>query len=273
MLWRPLFRSLKSALTPVRAGRGRLAPPRPLRGRPRLEVEALEDRALLSATVTIAAMGDSLTAPYAGHPWGAAGDQSWAQQLAAQGYEQLRIDNVAVAGATSATLLAQGQDTAVAALAAEGAVHYAVLIVGANDVEAHLGDFLQGNPAPFVQGVVANVETALSTVAAAGDVRLAVGTVPDVTLTPSFQQLVPLGSPLQQEIAGAIAAANVQIEDFAAAEGVPVIDLAGLGRLAEAPLVVGGVPVPDFYAPDGFHPATVPQGLLGNAVLEAFALA
>ncbi len=107
--------------------------------------------------------------------------------------------------------------------------------------------------------------------AAAGDVRLAVGTVPDVTLTPSFQQLVPFGSPLQQEIAGAIAAANVQIEVFAAAEGMPVIDLAGLGRLAEAPLVVGGVPVPDFYAPDGFHPATVPQGLLGNAVLEAFA--
>jgi hypothetical protein len=148
-----------------------------------------------------------------------------------------------------------------------------VLIVGANDVSEHLGDFLQGDPTPFVHDVVANVEAALSTVAAAGDVRLAVGTVPDVTLTPSFQQLVPPGSPLQQEIAGAVAAANVQIEDFAAAEGMPVIDLAGLGRLAEAPLAVGGVPVPDFYAPDGFHPATVPQGLLGNAILEAFAAA
>ena len=54
---------------------------------------------------------------------------------------------------------------------------------------------------------------------------------------------------------------------------MPVIDLAGLGRLAEAPLAVGGVPVPDFYAPDGFHPATVPQGLPGNAVLGAFAAA
>jgi hypothetical protein len=218
-------------------------------------------------------MGDSLTAPYTGNPWGAAGDQSWAQQLTAQGYKHLSIDNVAVAGTTSASLLAQGQDTAVAALAAEGAVHYAVLIVGGNDVEAHLGDFLQGNPALFVQGVVANVETALATVAAAGDVRLAVGTVPDVTLTPSFQQLIPPGSPLQQEIAGAIAAANVQIEGFAAAEGMPVIDLAGLGRLADAPLAVGGAQVPDFYAPGGFHPATVPQGLLGNAVLEAFAAA
>jgi hypothetical protein len=148
-----------------------------------------------------------------------------------------------------------------------------VLIVGANDVSAHLGDFLQGDPTPFVQAVVANVETALTTVAAAGDVRLAVDTVPDVTLTPLFQQLVPLGSPLQQEIAGAIAAANAQIEAFAAGEGAPVIDLAGLGRLAEAPLAVGGVQVPDFYAPDGFHPGTVPQGLLGNAVLEAFAAA
>jgi lysophospholipase L1-like esterase len=238
-----------------------------------LEVETLEDRSLPSAAISIAAMGDSLTAPYTGQPWGAAGDQSWAQQLAAQGYKHLSIDNLAVAGTPSASLLAQGQDTAAAALVAEGAVHYAVLIVGANDVEAHLGDFLQGNPAPFVQDVVANVETALTTVAAAGDVRLAVGTVPDVTLTPSFRQLIPPGSPLQQEIAGAIAAANVQIETFAASQGIPVIDLAGLGRLAEAPLVVGGVPVPDFYAPGGFHPATVPQGLLGNAVLEAFAAA
>jgi hypothetical protein len=87
----------------------------------------------------------------------------------------------------------------------------------------------------------------------------------------SIKQLIPPGSPLQQEIAGAVAAANVRIEDFAAAEGMPVIDLAGLGTLAEAPLAVGGAQVPDFYAPDGFHPATVPQGLLGNAVLEAFA--
>jgi lysophospholipase L1-like esterase len=220
----------------------------------------LEDRSLPSAAVSIASMGDSLTAPYTGQPWGTAGDQSWAQQLAGQGYKHLQIDNVAVPGTTSASLLAQGQDTAVAALAAEGAVHYAVLLVGANDVEAHLGDFLQGNPAAFVQGVVANVETALATVAAAGDVRLAVGTVPDVTLTPSFRQLIPPGSPLQQEIAGAIAAANAGIEGFAAAEGMPVIDLAGLGRLAEAPLAVGGVPVPDFYP--GLFSAAIASGWL-----------
>jgi lysophospholipase L1-like esterase len=273
MLYRTLLRSLKSALTPARAGRGRPAAPRTRSGRHRSEVEALEDRSLPSATISIAAMGDSLTAPYTGQPWGKAGDQSWTQQLAAQGYKHLTIDNVAVAGATSASLLAQGQDTAVAALAAEGAAHYAVLIVGANDVKAHLGDFLQGDPAAFVHDVVANVETALTTVAAAGDARLAVGTVPDVTLTPSFQLLIPPGSPLQQEIAGAIAAANAGIEGFAASQGMPVIDLAGLGRLSEAPLAVGGVPVPGFYAPDGFHPATVPQGLLGNAILEAFAAA
>ncbi len=83
MLGHPLFRSLKSALMPVRAGRGRRALPRPRSGRARLEVERLEDRSLPSATITLAAMGDSLTAPYAGHPWGDAGDQSWAQQLAA----------------------------------------------------------------------------------------------------------------------------------------------------------------------------------------------
>jgi hypothetical protein len=82
MLYRTLLRSLTSALTPVRPGRNRLAPPRPRRGP--LEVETLEDRSLPSTTVSIAAMGDSLTAPYTGQPWGAAGDQSWTQQLAAR---------------------------------------------------------------------------------------------------------------------------------------------------------------------------------------------
>jgi hypothetical protein len=52
-----------------------------------------------------------------------------------------------------------------------------------------------------------------------------------------------------------------------------VIDLAGLGQLAESPLDLGGVPVPTFYAPGGFHPSTAAQGILGNTILDAFATA
>src|SRR5947209_4644450 len=76
--------------------------------RPCLAVERLEDRTVPS-TVTIAAMGDSITATYTGQPWGAAGDHNWVEQLRSHEGRRLAIDDVAVAGATSADLLAQGQ--------------------------------------------------------------------------------------------------------------------------------------------------------------------
>jgi hypothetical protein len=58
-----------------------------------------------------------------------------------------------------------------------------------------------------------------------------------------------------------------------ASHDIPVIDLAGLGQLAESPLYLGGVLVPNFYAPGGFHPSTAAQGILGNTILDAFATA
>jgi lysophospholipase L1-like esterase len=234
-------------------------------------LEALEDRSLPSATITLAAMGDSLTASYAGTPWGVFGDQSWTQQLAAHDARHLTIDNVAVPGATSSDVLAQART--VAGLVAAGSVQYAVLIVGANDVEKYLPAFEQGDPTPFINEVVGNIESALNTVTSAGHVKVAVGDIPDVTLTPAFQSEIPSGSPLAQEISGAIAIANVEIEIYAASHGIPVIDLAGLGQLAESPLDLGGVPVPNFYAPGGFHPSTASQGILGNTILDALATA
>src|SRR5262245_62143834 len=147
-MWTPLLRSLKSAFAPARAG----SAPAGATCR-RLTLEHLEDRTTPSGVTAVATMGDSLTAPYpAAAPWGAAGDQSWAQQLAAQGNKHLAIDNVAVPGTTSSQLLTDGQVSTVAHLVATGAVHYATLIVGANDVVFdYLGTIIQGNPAPFVK--------------------------------------------------------------------------------------------------------------------------
>jgi lysophospholipase L1-like esterase len=243
----------------------------------------------MATGLTLAALGDSLTASYAGQPYGAAGDQNWVQQLAAHDAGRLTIVDEAVAGATSADLLAPGnQVDTVADLVRRHEVRNAVLIVGANDVSAHLPDFLAHNRDAFVSQVVGNIETALGRLADAGPVRLVVGDIPDVTLTPGFQfqiSQLPLAPAdvvwLTRDISGAIAAANHQIEAFAAAAEIPVVDLNGLGKLAgPGPFVVGGVtiqgvngfgaPAP-FYSPDGFHPATVGQGVLGNAILEAFA--
>src|SRR5262249_61026319 len=131
-------------------------------GRPRacLTVESLEDRSLPAAGLTIAALGDSLTAPYALQPFGVAGDQNWVEQLRAHDAKHLTINDVAVPGATSADLLADGgQVDTVAELVHNGSVQYASLIVGANDVFAHFSEFGTGDPVPFVTQVVANIET------------------------------------------------------------------------------------------------------------------
>jgi lysophospholipase L1-like esterase len=229
-------------------------------------LEQLDERTLPSATVTIAALGDSLSASYAGTPQGAAGDRNWVQQLQAEGNKHLAIDDVAVPGAGSADL--SGQVATVASLVQAGSVHYATLIVGSTDVSANLPGILAGNPTPFVTEVVAHIESALQTLAAAGDVHLVVGNIPDISITPAFASRIP-NPLLRQEVTQATTLANQQIESFAASRGIPVIDLFGLGHLAEQPLTLAGVPVNNLYAPDGFHPGSVPQGILADTILEA----
>src|SRR5262249_52136704 len=159
-----------------------------------------------------------------------------------------------VPGATSATL---GPQVATAAgLIQSGAVQYATLIVGGNDVFAYRSSIFAGNPTPFVTEVVAHIESALDALAAAGPVHLAVGNIPDISITPAFQANVP--NPfLRQEVTQATRLANQQIEAFAASRGIPVIDLFRLGYLFQQPLTIDGVTLNNLNAPDGFHPGTV----------------
>jgi lysophospholipase L1-like esterase len=260
-------------------------PPRLCRG---LAIEQLEDRCLPSAGVTIAALGDSLTAPYAGQPYVAPGEQNWVEQLRAHDTGRVMIDDLAVPGTTSDSLLAGGQVATAAELVHDHSVRYAVLLIGANDVQQHLPEFIAGNPAPFVSQVTANIESAVNTIEAAGHVRLVLCTIPDVTLTPAFQAEIAALAPslaaaqaLTGEISGAIQAANQQLVAFAASKAIPVVDFAGIeAQFSLAPPVVGGVAIDgspgqanSIFGPDGFHPETVPQGLLGNAILDAFAKA
>src|SRR5262249_21798732 len=148
------------------------------------------------------------------------------------------------------------------------AVQYATLIVGGADVAAYLPNIFVGNPAPFVSEVVAHVESALDTLAHAGPVHLAVGNIPDVSITPAFRAHFP--NPfLQHEVSQAIGLANQQIEAFAASRGIPVIDLFGLTQQLEPPVTIAGVTLGNLSAPDGFHPGTVAQGLLADTILGA----
>ena len=252
--------------------------------RPPLGVEALGDRVLLSATpLRLAVMGDSLSAPYPApgpnNPppnYGSAGDLSWVQQLQNLDGNKIVIDDEAFPGATSNSLLNSeaghtAQVAAVVDLIDHGEINAAALLIGANDVDADLPLLFTSPPATFVNTfvstVVTNVETAAEKVAAAGHVELVIGNVPDVTVTPAFQAAVPSAAIPVVELA--ITQANQEIDAFAAAHKIPVVDMYGLTHILNQPITMGGVQVTNLYSPDFFHPNTVGQGILGDTVLNA----
>jgi lysophospholipase L1-like esterase len=151
------------------------------------------------------------------------------------------------------------------------------LIVGANDVFSHLPILVGGHPGEFVPtfvtDVTSNIAHTLDVLQAAG-ARVVVSNLPDVAGAPGYQLFVAqtFGSfaPLVlEETTVAIAEANQEIGALAGERGVPLIDLFGLTELGRAPFTVGGVAITDPYSPDHFHPNTVGQAILGNAVLEA----
>jgi lysophospholipase L1-like esterase len=236
------------------------------------KLEALDDRTL--PTVTIGAMGDSLTAPYTGTPQGSAGDLSWVEQFQAlRSQDDIQIVNVARGGATTTSLLAQQQPEAVANLVANGSVSYAVLIIGANDESQFLASIFAGNPAPFVNTVVANIETALNIVAGAGNVSLVLGNLPDIGVTPRFRATVTHDPVLLQRLTDAVTLANQQLQDWANANHIPVLDLFSLSYLTLSPITIGDVEIDNAFAPDDFHPNMVAQGILGNTILQALNVA
>src|SRR5262249_53108139 len=237
---------------------------------PRLEV--LEDRTVPSG-VTIGAMGDSMTAPYKGTSHGSAGDRCWVEQFEAlRSVDDVQIYNVAKGGATSTTLLSQGQPNTVADLIASGAVRYPVLVIGANDETQFLPSILAGNPDPFVNTVVPNIFKAAAIVAGSGDVPRVVANLPDIGVTPLFRATVTNDPVLLQRLTDAVMLANQQIESLAGAYHVPVVDLFGLSYLTLGPITIGDVQITNYFAPDGYHPGMVAQGILGNTILAAMSV-
>ena len=173
--------------------------------------------------------------------------------------------NQAVDGATVANLASE-----VSALPA--GLNYTSVIIGGNDAV----NLVEGNEtaANYLSTVVTDVENALATLQTDGD-HPVVATVPDIFDTPLVQQEVTtLGLTTTQITAdkSVIQEANAEITEFALAHGIPVIDLyAATDALLTAPLTLAGVnfTTSQLFAPDGFHPSAIEQGLLGNMVIDA----
>jgi hypothetical protein len=200
-----------------------------------------------------------------------------------QGYEY----NWALAGATTASLLAQGQHTGLAAQITQGDVTLAFTWIGRNDFRS----VLTGSPPPnhlppgVVPNAVANTITALDTVLGADpNVRLVVATLPDLRFEPGTRLAIANGQVTQalvDEVSAGVRQYNAQITAFAATDPrIAVADLYTLFEDIMAPdqFFVGGVPIdrmdastqPDhlWINPTNSHPGTIAQALIANTFID-----
>ena len=193
--------------------------------------------------------------------------------------------NVAIGGATSATLLTQGQHTDVQSLVQSGFVDLAFLSIGGNDFSAVGGQIASGSLSgaaltAWAQGVVTNINTAVDTVLSAHPLGMIVTGMADIPLTPAGR----IGFDTPVKFARGEAAVDL-VDSLLLPEvlgrGLVYVDFAAsLRYLNQGPLVVGGVLIdvvnpstdPTHFFQDGKHPAAVGNGLVANLFLEALNL-
>ena len=256
--------------------------------------------------IQLGVMGDSLSDEYAEESYGSYA-KNWVQQLVQ--YRAIDVGltgnwgeprrhfyeyNWARSGATSASLLSQGQHTGLAAQVAPKGIDYAVLMIGAND------EFAAGNAYAniysntwsnaqintWVNGIVTNIDTALNTVGATG-VKIVLFNVPDYGVTPAVQSIAtdPVG---RQRVADAIDnILNPAVEALAQSHHLPYVDLMGALETVFGPhnalhstLTIGNVNInlqqsdtssgtnpTAGFVDDSTHPNTTLQGLIANLAM------
>jgi phospholipase/lecithinase/hemolysin len=198
------------------------------------------------------------------------------------------------AGATSETMI-QNQLPGLAAQVANGQIMFASIFIGGNDFLDFLAAAQSGAipPADIPAALVAttaqletNYVTAVDTLLAASPtVRVAVWTLPDVSLTPLAQQEAagnPAAEALLQAVSQATAQFNTLVESLAANPRVALVDLATVAnQTAGNPIGLipfGGqiinVKVPSndyhsFFLADNLHVGTVAQGIIADEFVLA----
>jgi lysophospholipase L1-like esterase/uncharacterized protein (DUF2141 family) len=248
-------------------------------------------RAESAITDRVGVMGDSLSdmAMFSGTTF-----HNWIWQLGTvQGWSfgsNFAYD-YAKSGATTLTVISQGQHTSLAAVNPT----LAVLLIGGNDLAF---DLLMTDPLPsdlnaFADERINAIRTAIETVAGSRTsptgTKVVLFTMPEVLRVPIF---LTLYSGFSNETIAAYDYVAKRMNDgiraLAAERNWPVIDLyqlmvdlVGSRTNPNTLFTLGGVsinlqsysyndPKPtDGFRKDGFHPNTVLQGLMGNAVVMA----
>lgn len=190
--------------------------------------------------------------------------------------------NVAVGGATSATLLTQGQHTEVRDLILAGDVDLAYLSIGGNDFGAVATSIATGTLSGaaltnWANGVVNNILTAVDTVLSANPTGMVVSSIPDMTLTPAGRQIGSVPIFLERGLA-AVNLVNSILRPAILERDIVYIDFAQAMRDLDAqPPVVGGVTInmvtastnPTHFFQDNLHPAAVGNGIIANVMMAA----
>jgi len=188
--------------------------------------------------------------------------------------------NVAIGGATSATLLSpQQQHIKVQNFVQQGKVNFASLSIGGNDYGGNALNLLLGNvnPVTLANTVITNINTAVDTVLSAHPDGMMVWSVPDMSRTATGQQYVV--TPEIQAAADAIMdLVNIPLEQQVLSRGLIYIDMAqAMADMESVPLVVGGVLIdtkiastdPTHLWQNGIHPGAVGNGLFANMAIAA----
>jgi lysophospholipase L1-like esterase len=213
--------------------------------------------------------------------------------------------NWALSGDTSSNLLADGQDTGLAAQVVPFGITHAVLAIGANDFNPDFLDYPSSAYFPVYNGtwsssqisnyvaqVLTNIETALVTVETTG-VRMVLFNILDYGKTPAvYNEFLYTNGSKREHVSAAIEQANAGLVYLAQKHQVPLVDAFGLqlkifgsNTNLQQYLYIGNVAInlqasdtdptnaPDrtaAFVADGAHPHTTIQGLFANMALEAF---
>jgi hypothetical protein len=199
--------------------------------------------------------------------------------------------NWARSGATSRTLITQGQHTGLAAQVQAGLVDNVVMQIGANDFstggiydEIYYGTLAGSELQSRLDAIYNDITLALKTVQDAGADNVFWNTVQDRGRGPVYAASFP-DPARRQLVTDAIGQVNSRVRQFAQSRNIVCVDMDQLTGVlmsmidANGKIHVGNE-VLDFTVPgdephhaflaDAEHPGTVVEGILANFMLDAF---
>jgi lysophospholipase L1-like esterase len=205
--------------------------------------------------------------------------------------------NWARSGATSETMISGGQHTGVSEQILAGDVSHVIIQIGVNDfyyddvgIRIYDGTLAGPELQQFIDGIVANVETAVVAIQASGDAQIMVVATQDflsANVVPGLETVFPDPEKLRR-LTDAFGSVSQGLSEMAARTGVSFYDYNAALQAEIASRVdpndpryvdVGGAkvdrstkgndPLHLFVDDDYAHPSTVLSGLIGNLIITA----